>query len=288
MQSFLFHANLASRFAAIWSGRPWVVGGLRVAEHQKRWHLILDRLTAPLTTGSVCVSRGVLRFSCGVAGLNPARLIVIPNGVDLRSFDLATAIPRAKIGIPDHAHLALYVGRLALQKGLSDLLEAAERVTAQRPDWHLALAGDGPSRPWLLEQLAKRHQLQSKTHWLGQCDHIPRLLKTANVLVLASHWEGMPNAVLEAMAARLPVIGTAVEGTEELVLSGETGWLVPPHDPEALSRALIEAADSPECCDRYGQQGRLRVERDFSLTSTVEAYERLWAGILGLQLPSLN
>ena len=69
VQSFMFHANLASRLAAPWARWPWVVGGLRVAEHEKQWHLILDRLTAPLATGSVCVSQGVLRFSRQVAGL---------------------------------------------------------------------------------------------------------------------------------------------------------------------------------------------------------------------------
>ena len=101
------------------------------------------------------------------------------------------------------------------------------------------------------------------------------------MLVLASLWEGMPNAVLEAMAARRPVVGTAVEGTEDLVVPGQTGWLVPPRDPAALSRALIEAADSPERCQRYGEAGRLRVEHEFSLETTVAAYERLWSAILG-------
>jgi glycosyltransferase involved in cell wall biosynthesis len=286
VQSFMFHANLSARVAAPWAGWPWVVGGLRVAERQKRWHLIVDRLTAPLAAGSVCVSQGVLRFSREVARLNLDRLTVIPNGIDPRPFDVAVAVPRAAIGIPNDVHLALHVGRLDPQKGLSDLLGAAERVTAQRSDWHLALAGDGPGRPWLLEQLVKHPRLQEKTHWLGQRDDVPGLLKTADVLVLASLWEGMPNVVLEAMAARLPVIGTAVEGTEDLVLPGRTGWLVPPRDPEALSRALIEAVDSPERCRQYGDEGRLRVERDFSLETTLEAYECLWAGILGLYLPS--
>ena len=103
-------------------------------------------------------------------------------------------------------------------------------MIAQRPDWHLALAGDGPDRPWLLEQLAEQPRLRDKIHWLGQRDDVPSLLKTADVLVLASLWEGMPNVVLEAMAARLPVIGTAVEGTEDLVVPGQTGWLVPAGD----------------------------------------------------------
>ena len=73
-----------------------------------------------------------------------------------------------------------------------------------------------------------------------------------------------------------------------MVLPGQTGWLVPPRDPEALTRALIEAIDSPDCCRQYGEEGRLRVEREFSLETTLEAYERLWAGILGLQLPSMK
>ena len=87
VQSFMFHANLAARLAAPWAGWPWVVGGLRVAEHQKRWHLIAGSPDCSLGTGSVCVSRGVLRFSREVAGLNPARLTVIPNGIDPRPFD---------------------------------------------------------------------------------------------------------------------------------------------------------------------------------------------------------
>jgi glycosyltransferase involved in cell wall biosynthesis len=285
VQSFMFHANLASRLAAPWANCPWVLGGIRVAEHQKRWHLLVDRLTAPLSTGSVCVSQGVLRFSCEVARLDPARLTVIPNGIDPRPFDIAVATPRTTIGVPDNAHLALYIGRLDPQKGLPDLLSAAETVISQRSDWHLALAGDGPSRPWLLNQLGKHTQLRERIHWLGRCDNVPDLLKSANVLVHASLWEGMPNVVLEAMAARLPVIGTAVEGTEDLVLPGQTGWLVPPRNSEALSHALLEAADSPERCHRYGDAGRRRVEQEFSLEATVMAYERLWAGILGLRVP---
>jgi glycosyltransferase involved in cell wall biosynthesis len=285
VQSFMFHANLASRLAAPWANCPWVLGGIRVAERQKRWHLIVDRLTAPLSTGSVCVSQGVLRFSREVARLNPARLTVIPNGIDPQSFDIAIATPRATIGVPDDAHLALYIGRLDPQKGLPDLLNAAKTVISQRSGWHLALAGDGPSRPWLLNQLSKHTQLRERIHWLGQCDNVPDLLKSANVLVHASLWEGMPNVVLEAMAARLPVIGTAVEGTEDLVLPGQTGWLIPPRDSEALSRALLDAADSPDRCHRYGDAGRRRVEQEFSIKATVAAYERLWAGILGLRVP---
>src|SRR5262249_11833986 len=141
VQSFLFHANLAARLAAPWAGRPRprVLGGIRVAERRKRWHLTLDRWTSRLVDGEVCVSRGVLACSRDVGGLDPSRLTVIPNGVDPAPIDAAEPTPRATIGIPDDAHLALFIGRLDPQKGLPDLLDAAERVIARRPGWHLAL-----------------------------------------------------------------------------------------------------------------------------------------------------
>ena len=81
---------------------------------------------------------------------------------------------------------------------------------------------------------------------------MPALLGAADVLVLASLWEGMPNVVLEAMAARRAVVATAVEGSEDLVTPGQTGWLVPPHDPPALGQALLEAASDPARRRRYG------------------------------------
>jgi glycosyltransferase involved in cell wall biosynthesis len=286
VQSFMFHANLAARLAALWAGLPWVIGGLRVAERQKSWHLILDRLTAGLSTGSVCVSQGVLRFSREVARLNPARLTVIPNGIDIAPFATAPSVPRLALGVPDNSYLAICVGRLDRQKGLSDLLVAAERLIHTRPDWHLALAGDGPCRHWLLEQIANRPVLSQNVHWLGHRDDIPNLLKSADVLVQPSLWEGMPNSVLEAMAAGLPVVGTSVEGTEDLVVPGQTGWLTPTGDASALYRVLLEAAESPDRLRRYGRAGQVRAERQFSLGTTVAAYERLWAAVLGYRLDS--
>jgi len=284
IQSFMFHANLASRLAALCAGSPWVVGALRVAEHQKRWHLVLDRLTAWMSTGSVCVSQGVLRFSVDVASLNPERLTVIPNGIDVTPFAEAAPVDRATFGVSDGAYLALHVGRLDRQKGLPDLLQAAEQLISERPDWHLALAGDGPYRDWLREQIANRPPLSGNVHWLGQRDDIPNLLKSADLLVQSSLWEGMPNSVLEAMAAGLAVVATSVEGTEDLVIPGQTGWLVPSRDVQALYRALLEAVESPDHLKRYGKAGRLRAEREFSLESNVAAFEHLWAGVLGYRL----
>ncbi len=282
IQSWLFHANIAARLAAPLVGRPPVLGGLRVAERQRRWHLTLDRITARLTIGSVCVSEGVRRFSIRDGKLDPDRLVVIPNGVDLARFDQANAVDRARLKVPRDACLALYVGRFDPQKGLDVLLDAASEVARVRPDWHLGLAGDGPLRSALQTQAAGLPELAGRVHWLGRRDDVPGLLKAADMLVLPSLWEGMPNVVLEAMAAGRPVVATHVEGTEDLVIPDATGWLVPPGQVAPLAKALLQAAHNPDQRRTFGQNGRRRVEAEFTPERVAAAYDRLWARVLGI------
>ncbi|WP_315852051.1 glycosyltransferase [Tautonia rosea] len=283
VQSFLFHANFSSRLAAPIAGCPWVIGGLRVAEHRQKWHQTLDRLTSRLGTGSVCVSEGVRRFSIASGRLNPDRLVVIPNGIDPAPIDEAIPVDRSTLGVPDGAMLALFVGRLDAQKDVPTLLDAANRVIQQCPDWHLAIVGDGPDRDTLIRSDAAACIPGDRLHWLGRRSDVPGLLKTADLLVLPSRWEGMPNVVLEAMTARRAVVATAVEGTEDLVVAGQTGWLVPPREPEALAKALLDAASDRQRLNQFGQEGRDRIERHFSIRRVIRAYSDLWAAILGLK-----
>ncbi|MGE3819385.1 MAG: glycosyltransferase [Isosphaeraceae bacterium] len=294
VQSFLFHANVATRLgvAAAWPpgarGRPWVLGGHRVAERQKRWHRALERLTARLGAGSVCVSEGVRRFTMTIGGWPADRLTVIPNAIDPAPFDLPeTRVSREAIagleGVSPDAILILFVGRLNVQKGLPTLIQAASRLAEARPerDWCLAMVGDGPERDDLRAKVSADPNLAGRVRWLGQRRDVPALTLASDLLVLPSLWEGMPNVVLEAMAARLPVLATAVEGTVDLVLPQETGWLVPPGDPLALAEGLIEATADRDRLRRFGEAGRRRVEANFGPERTVAAYETLWAGLLG-------
>ncbi len=206
---------------------------------------------------------------------------MIPNGVDPAPFDRASKADRSALGVPEGAFLTLSVGRLDPQKGLDVLLDAALKVVETRQDWHLALAGDGPERDALRIRSESDPRLKNRTHWLGRRDDVPSLLKAANALVLPSLWEGMPNVVLEAMAARRAVVASAVEGTEDLVIPGQTGWLVPPGDAVALAGALTEAASDPERLRRFGDAARERVEAHFTPNRVVEAYDRLWSRVLG-------
>ena len=288
VQSFLFHANVISRLASLLliGRQPYLVSGIRVAEREKRWHLWIDRWTHRLSDRAVCVSEGVRRFSRDVGGWPEERLVVIPNSVDLAPIDQATPATRHSIGVPDEAVLAIFVGRLNVQKGLPTLLDAFERLpeSTMRP-LHLAIVGDGPERDGLRSRVAGSAKLSACIHVLGHRLDVPSLLKAADFLVLPSLWEGMPNVVLEAMAARLAVVATAVEGTEELVAPGETGWLVPPGDAELLSRAIAEASSNPRRLQNYGEAARRRVVSDYSTRANVQAYEHLWGDLLGYREP---
>ncbi|MFM1801043.1 MAG: hypothetical protein RJA81_395 [Planctomycetota bacterium] len=282
LQCFMFHANVAGRIAARFARVRWVLGGLRVAEHQKTWHLVVDRVTNRLSCGSVCVSEGVRRFSVEYGGLSADRLTVIPNGVDTSVYESSHSIDRKEIGLKPKDHVALFIGRLDAQKGLPYLLNAAEKVASQKKDWHLVMIGrEGSESEWLRLRVAESPILKKHVHWLGFRSDVASLLKTADVLVLPSLWEGMPNVVLEAMASNLAVIGTDVEGTNELIHPGETGWLVAPESETQLADALLEAAEKPDFTKQLANAGRQRVESFFTLRRTIEAYDRLWTKILG-------
>ena len=287
VHSFLFHANLAAKLSISFVGRPWIVGGIRVAEREKRWHLLLDRWTQRLSSGAVCVSSDVKAFSIRDGGIAEDRLVVIPNGIAPERFDDAQPIPRAKLGLPEQAKIALFVGRITSQKDVPMLLDAFGRISLDHPDWRLVLVGDGPDRNQL-EALANRDpSLSKQVVWLGRRDDVPGLMKASDLLVLSSLWEGMPNVVLEAMAAGLPVVATKVEGVSDLIVSeGDevTGWVSEPGDPEKFAANLDEAMQYRGRRKRYGANGRKRVEKEFTMKSVIEAYESVWAGVLKLSL----
>jgi glycosyltransferase involved in cell wall biosynthesis len=156
----------------------------------------------------------------------------------------------------------LFVGRLRIRKGVEVLLEALRELRGRFPRAVLRIAGDGEHRA-ALERAAA--ELGPTVAFLGTRDasQVRTLLRGAAALVVPSIYEGMPLVVLEAMEAGVPVVASAVSGIPEVVIGGETGWLVPPEDPEALARALEEVLVDPSEARRRGEAGRRRVEERY-------------------------
>ena len=236
LQTFLFHANILGRLAGWWAGVPVVLSGLRVAERAKRWHLWLDRWTNRFVTLHVCVSEGVRQFAISPGGLPEAKLRVIPNGVDAERFAQATPVDLSQFGIPAGAWTLVTVGRLTVQKGHDELVGAVAPLLREDPQMHLLIVGEGPERE-TLDWLADSLDISGQVHLAGFQADIPGILKSCQAFVLPSRWEGMPNALLEALAAGLSCIATDVEGVREL-LGDEVGIVVAPGVDVALREAV--------------------------------------------------
>lgn len=151
----------------------------------------------------------------------------------------------------------LFVGRLRIRKGVEVLLEAFAGVLRERPGARLLIAGTGEQEASLR---ARAGELGPAVRFLGRCDgaRVRRLLGGARCLVVPSIYEGMPLVILEAMSEAVPVVASAVSGIPEVVVDGETGWLVPPEDPGRLAAALLAALDDPAAAAARGDAGRRR------------------------------
>lgn len=194
---------------------------------------------------------------------------VIPNGVDVERFQ-----PAARTNQNDVLRL-LFVGRLTYQKGVDVLLRALHRIDGKMP-FELEMVGDGDARSEL-ESLVAQLGLVEQVRFAGWCDReeVPARFQPADVFVLPSHDEGMPNVVLEAMASALPVVATRISGNEELVEHGKTGLLVTPNDPDELADALIQLIDTPATRQRMGHAGHTLVEQHYEWNHVAGQYLKL-------------
>lgn len=279
IQSFLFHANIVSRIAGRRAGVPVIVSGHRVAEQGQRWHLLADRLTRSWVDHHVCVSRGVADHIMQHVGIRADQLSVIPNGVDLPTTEPPPFDLSAEFGIPKGAPVIVAAGRLHPQKGFLLLLDAFALVVQQHPEARLLILGEGPQRQGIEEKIEELGILREVVT-PGYRSEFRAILRAAAIFVLSSKWEGMPNVVLEAMAAGVPVVSTPVAGIAELIENERTGLVVTSMTAgelaKSISRLLADrgsAADLSRCAQHL-------VKERFTWESSVQKYERLYAELI--------
>lgn len=275
LQTFLFHANIVGRVAGRLARVPRIVSGIRVAERRSRWFGRVDRWTNGLVDHNVCVSQGVADFAATQTGLSRRKLSVIPNGVEFETFAAAAPSDLTPFGVPVGSPVCITVGRLEEQKGIDVLLDAAVRVQAAHPNCHFLIVGDGRDRVSLQARAVELGQAAT-THFTGLRADVPSLLAAATLFVLPSRWEGMANALLEAMASGLPVVATAVEGSTELVRSGETGLLVPAGTSVELATAICSVLAAPSHSRKMALVAQGIVKSDYTTDASVRAYCRLY------------
>jgi glycosyltransferase involved in cell wall biosynthesis len=211
-------------------------------------------------------------------GFALGKLRVILNGVDTDRFQGPSQRTRLFPGVM--GTLIVAVGNMHSEvKGHRWLITAAAAVVSEFPNTRFVLVGDGSERPRFERQVAELG-LTRNVVFLGQRPDIPEILSACDVAVLASRSEGMPNAILEYMAAGLPVVATAVGGTRDLVSNRATGYLVPPENSEALASAILDCLRNPEAARGIAENGRLMVERKFSFDRLVREVDALYSELL--------
>jgi len=279
VHSLLFHANVASRAACLLAGfdRRRLVSEIQTVEIERRWHLTVDRWTQALSRCIVGNSPSVIEHLAASAGVRRDRLRLIWGGVDTAAIAAAQPLDRTGLGLPSDQPVLLWVGRLDPIKGLDVLVEATSIVARQQP-LHLLIAGDGPYRADL-ERLVAASGLSARAHVLGMRGDVPGLLRSADVFVFPSRTEGLPNALLEAMAAALPVVATDVPGCRDVVDSGRTGILVPVDDPAALAGAVLRALRDRAWAKSLGQAAAEHARRHHDRTACFQRYHSLYREI---------
>jgi glycosyltransferase involved in cell wall biosynthesis len=233
-------------------------------------YLLADRVVEPLTSMVICVSENERRAGLKARVCTTERSVVIRNAVDVGDppSPARRADPRVQV---------VSVGRLATPKDFSTLVAAVARLPEGSA--HMRIFGDGPLRNEL-EAQKRALGIDAVVEFIGEVPDVRPHLEDADVFVLATLSEGMPVSVLEAMAAGLPVVASAVDGLEEVVVDGRTGFLTPPGDAAALAARLGQLVDDPSLRSAFGQAGRARAEEHFALPAWRDAHFSLYRSLL--------
>jgi glycosyltransferase involved in cell wall biosynthesis len=281
VHTWLFAGNAYGRAAALSCGVKRIVAGERCVDPWKGWlELAIDRRLARRTDRIVANSPAVRDFYTA-RGLPADRFEVIPNAVPPAP---ASRLDRRQLlqslGISEGSRLVGLVGRLWPQKRVKDAIWAADLLKVVRNDIHLLIVGDGPQRA-RLHTFRDQVRIADKVHFLGHRNDVPDLLPHFDVLWSTSGYEGQSNAILEAMACGVPVVASDIPGTRDLVLHGETGYLVAVGDRAAFAKFTNRLVDDSKLAEQVGRAARPRAASPFSPSQLIDRHAALYRQLLG-------
>lgn len=281
-----FYSTLIAVPAARLAGVKVIVGRLDLVHwHGKVRAAALAQLTR--LADHVIANAEAVRRLCLREGVPPERITIIRNGLDLPRFDQRMrAPPDSPLPELKDAPVLVHVANMTHPvKRQEDTLQALRILRDAFGPVHALFVGDGDRRP-ALEEYARSLGVGELAHFLGFRKDGPAILARADVGVLPSLKEGLSNAVIEGMAARLPMVVTNVGGNPELVRHRERGLLVEPERPHQLAAALAELLRDRAAARRMGEAGRAFVERELTLEQLVANHDRLYRRVLGLEAPN--
>jgi len=284
LHGHLFHANLAARLSMS-ALKPahrvgvHVLSTIHVIERRFRpWQFMLDRLTSKHAFAEVCVSKTVAEYQQQRTGLPMSFFRVIDNGIDVSKFRPVDASPST----PRYIFSA---GRLDPQKDFPTLLRAWAIVSKEVPDIELRIAGAG-AQDAALRALSRSLNLP-RVHFLGLIQNVHEVMRGASLYVQTSLWEGLPLAVMEAMATGLPVVVTDGDGFSDVVNHNETGLIAPRSNPVEVAASIIRLLKAPDEAARLGAAAH-RISARFDVERMVDLYCAVYHEAIETQTSSLS
>ncbi len=254
-------------------------GWSRPLDAKHRLYHVLDRWALRRYPDVIAVSSDTAG-KLAAAGVDPGRVHVVTNGIDLDRWTPGASEPPPPEGLPAGAKVVGTVGRLSIDKDMDTLIAAFARVAERIPEAHLVLAGDGPERG-RLEEAARASGAGDRIRFLGHRGDLRDLYSALSVFVLSSKTEGMPNTLLEAMAMGAPVVANPVGGVGEVARDGEHARFFPVGDAAALETALLSLLEHPDEGRAMAARARARVEAEFSFAARVRRMEDLYEELAG-------
>lgn len=280
----LLHADLYGALAAKRAGVPRIVSSRHNDDAFRRRLPVraVNRALWRVTDAGIGISEAITQFCITVEGAPPGKMRTIHYGLELPVPPLDRSAEerrlRAELSLPRESVLVGTVGRLIAQKGIVYALRAFAALKDRYPLAHLVIVGDGVLRR-ALETEAAQLGLNGRAHFLGWRTDVPQIMAGLDVLLMPSLWEGFGLVLLEAMARRVPIIGSAVSAIPEIVADGETGLLVPPQNVDALAEALDRLLQDAALRRHMGLLGEERLERLFNaermVAETIAVYGAL-------------
>ncbi len=281
VHSLLFHANTAARLVGPMAGVPIsrILCEIQTAEVERGWHLILDGLTCRLCACEIGNSPSVVEHLHREAHIPRSRLACEWGAVEVAKYADALPLAREALGLGSDQQVLIWTGRLDPVKGFEEMLAACALVR-ERHGIKLVLVGEGPYRP-VVERLIRQHGLSGDVLMLGRRTDVPRLLKTADVFLFCSRTEGLPNALLEAMAAGLPIVATDVPGCRDLIVHGRTGLLAAKGRPDEIAANLAVLLADADLARRLGLEARRWVGLNADASRLALRWEDRYTAIVG-------
>lgn len=232
-----------------------------------------------------CKSRAIIEDTLRREPIPPEKMRLVYNGIDLSPFQNLPPREevRKELGIAFDRVVVGTVANLIPYKGHAEIVAAAARLARSYPELLFLWVGRDDGIWQNLKNQAESMGVADRIVFLGPRQDVPRMMAAMDVLLSASHEEGFSNVVLEAMAARLPVVATRVGGNPEAVVDRVTGWIVEPKNPESIAGALEELLRRPDLRRQMGEKGRERVEREFSYEVMMRGLERLYEELLTMK-----